>query len=79
MVILKEPLIFLFFRKKETKTDRKELTNTFKDKHNVSKLIAWNFATTVVHQPVNRKFPRRCLAQNGEPLRADHKPLRKMI
>ena len=25
------------------------------------KLVAWNFATTVVHQRANRKFPRRHL------------------
>ena len=33
------------------------------------RLIAWNFATMVVHQRANRKFPRRYFKQNGESLR----------
>ena len=51
---------------------------TFFRKKVGKKLIAWNFATRVVHQPASRKFPRRYFKLNGGLLRTDHRPLRRM-
>jgi|UPI0002FBE13F hypothetical protein len=38
--ILKEPFCFSFFRKKETKTDRRELMSA-KNERNANKLATW--------------------------------------
>ena len=41
----------------------------FSAKKKDKKLIAWNFASSVVHQRANRKFPRRYFKENGETMR----------